>query len=266
MSLWNPLNWVMVTAGTSVLAACCAVTAWGQGALDQRMAPAARLSAAPTVSVATLRIPQEAWKHFDRAKAAAEHHRDEEFERESAKALQIAPEFAEMYRLRATVQLGAKQYEAAIASVQAALRADPGTLWTNVMLAGAYNGLHRFHDALLVLDAQRGREAESWQAMYERARAEIGAHEAASALHWSARMLEAAPKEFADAHLVRANALILGERLSEAAGQLEIYLSSKGFQQHRPEVLALRDLVNSRLAAADRLAAAPQAQTEIASR
>jgi tetratricopeptide (TPR) repeat protein len=264
MSLWNALNRAMVLAGTTLLAACYAVSAWGQGAGELLKPTGGRLPESATVSVATLRVPAQAWKHLERARLAAEHHRDEEFERESAKALEIAPKFAEMYRLRAAVELDAHQYEAAISSMQTALRCDPGTLWGSVMLAGAYNGLHRFHDALLVLNAQRGQEADSWQAMYERARAEVGAHDAASALHWSARALDAAPKDFADAHLVRANALILDERLREATGQLEIYLDSKGPQLHRSEVLAMRESLNARMAAAPQ--AQRQVQMEIASR
>ena len=235
MGIWKPLNRAMVVAaGMSVLAACYAVAAWGQVAGN-------KLQDSPTVTVASLSIPRSAWRHFEKANAAAQRHRTDEFDRESAEALEIAPNFAAMYLLRATVEVKANEFEAAIVNVEAARKVDPSAMWTTVVLAGAYNGMHRFRDALLVLNAKHGFESQTWQAMYERARAEVGSGDIAAALRSSAAALNAAPREFSDAHLVRANALMLGDRLSEAASQMDIYLQSKGPQMHHDEVVAMRD-------------------------
>jgi predicted Zn-dependent protease len=206
----------------------------------------------PTVTVASLRVPQAAWKHFDRAKSAEEHNRPEEFERETAKALEIAPDFAEIHMLRAKQLARARRFTEEVDEAIAARRADPGVMWAGVMLAGAYNSLRRYKDARLVLDTEHGIEADSWQAMYERARAEVGLRNAEAALHWSGMMLKAAPEKFPDARLVRANALMLAERWSEAKTQMQIYLQSKPPQDHRTEVLAMQKLVAARIETASR--------------
>jgi tetratricopeptide (TPR) repeat protein len=179
-----------------------------------------------TVSVATLRVPPQALRHFNKAKRAGERNRMDEFEREIARALEIAPEFAAAHLLRAEMLVRAKRFAEAVDAVAAARRSDPSVMWAAVVLAGAYNGMHRYSDALPTLVAERGIESESWQTMYERARAEIGLGNAESGLRWSAKALEAAPQSFADAHLVRANALLLAQRWSEAETQMGMYLAS----------------------------------------
>ena len=151
-----------------------------------------------TVSVASLRIPQKAWAHFERAKAAADRNRPAESERESAKALQIAPQFAEVYLLRASQQIRAHDFEGAVASAQSAQRAEPGVMWLNIVLAGAYNGLQRYGDALRALREARPDEADTWQAKYEAARAETGLGHVEEALRLSAEALNSAPEKFAD--------------------------------------------------------------------
>src|ERR1700731_1489968 len=56
----------------------------------------------PTISVASLKIPESAWIHYEKAREAAQENRIDEYERETRKALEIAPAFAEVYVLRAT--------------------------------------------------------------------------------------------------------------------------------------------------------------------
>jgi len=229
----------------------CASPAWGQwtkyGSGQTWLTPSRSVPEAPTVTVASLRIPQAAWKHFDKAKSADEHNRPEEFQRETAKALEIAPQFAEIHLLRAKQLAREKKFAEEADEVVSARSSDPGVMWAGVMLAGAYNGLRRYNDARLVLDAERGIEADSWQAMYERARAEIGLRHAEAALRWSGMVLRSAPGEFADARLVRANALMLSERWSEAKIQMEMYLESNSSQEHRVQVLAMRDVLTAKI-------------------
>jgi tetratricopeptide (TPR) repeat protein len=192
-------------------------------------------SAGATVSVATLRIPEKAWKHFDKAKAAAARNRPEESDREIAQAIQIAPGFAEAYLLRADLQIKAHSFAQAIDSVAEARRTVPDIPLAGILLAGAYNGLRRYTDANLVLENLHGSEAQSWQANYERARAATGLQDIEAALRWSAKALEFAPQRFADVCLVRANALLLARRWSDAAIQLQAYLKSDGPLLHRDE-------------------------------
>jgi hypothetical protein len=82
------------------------------------MRPVQRLlpGALPTVSVATLQVPAKAWTHFERARDAMQANRTEEFERETAKALEVAPNFAAVYLLRAIQEVSGPQFDAAIAA------------------------------------------------------------------------------------------------------------------------------------------------------
>jgi len=256
MRLWNRVWRVNLPKAVAVVVLSLPLTVRPVAGQAQSGWPAAaaeghegNLGRMATVSVAALRVSREAWRHFDRAKSAVEHSRLEEFERETAKALEIAPEFAEAHLLRATVLVRAMRFPAAVDEVEAARRSDPDVIWAGVILAGAYNGMHRYDDALRVLNAQHGIESDSWQAKYERSRAEIGLGDVAAGLRWSARALDSAPEEFADVHLVRANALLLGRRWSEAQSQMAIYLGSKTPQVHRAQVLALRDVVRAQVVA-----------------
>jgi tetratricopeptide (TPR) repeat protein len=188
-----------------------------------------------TVSVTTLQVPEQAWKHFESARRLALKHKAAESERESAKALAIAPRFAAAHLLQASQELALRQFEAAVSDAAAARASEPGALWSGIILAGAYNGMHRFHDALNVLDTVEGAEAESWQAKYEHARAAVGVGDADEALSWSEEAISLAPRSFLDAMLVRANALMLAHRWIEAADQLNVYLATPAPQPHREE-------------------------------
>jgi tetratricopeptide (TPR) repeat protein len=199
-----------------------------------------------TVSVATLRVPEKAWRHFAKAKEAAEHNRLQESDRETAKALAIAPDFASAYLLRADSEVREHSFEAAIANVKEARRVEPNLMWAGVVLAGAYNGLRQYEDARQVLLHVHGAESESWQAAHERARAAIGLNDIEGALHWSEIALGVAPESFPDARLVRTNALMLAHRWNEAQRQIEVYLLLKVPQERRVEVLAVLDIVKRR--------------------
>ncbi len=190
------------------------------------------------VSVATLSVPGKAWKHFEKARTAARAARRAECLQEIDKALEIAPQFAEAYLLRADRAVVDRQFEAAIEDVLTAQRLEPTIAWSQVVLASAYNGLERFNDASLLLSNLQGKEADSWQAKYEMARAQVGRRDVEAALHWSEIALAAAPLDFADAHILRANALQIAHRWQEATAEMEAYLASRGPQTHRAEVLA----------------------------
>jgi tetratricopeptide (TPR) repeat protein len=202
-----------------------------------------------TISVATLRIPASAWRHFEKARSLAVKHRPVESEKESAKALAIAPTFAAAHILQASQQLALKDYTGAIASVDAARKSEPDAQWSGLILAGAYNSLHRYGDAMDVILGLDGSEAESWQARYEHARAAIGLGDVDEALKWSSEAYETAPHDFTDAILMRANALMLAKRWAEASDKLYAYLAKPGVQQHREDAQAALDRVTQRMKA-----------------
>ena len=188
-----------------------------------------------TISVAALKIPASAWKHFEKARSLALKHRPAESEKESAKALAIAPAFAAAHVLQASQQLALQNFAGAIANVDEARKSEPGAQWSGLILAGAYNSLHRYSEALEVILSLDGAEAECWQAKYEHARAAIGLGDVDEALKWSSVAFEAAPRDFADAILVRANALMLAQHWTDASDKLSAYLAKPGAQPHRDQ-------------------------------
>jgi predicted Zn-dependent protease len=213
----------------------------GEGAASAQLLPVQGRTWGPdqTVSVAALKVPAKAWEHFAKANAAVEANRREEFERESAKALAIEPKFAEVYLLRAHAKVMARQFDGAIEDVVEARRIEPEVSWAGVLLAQAYNGAHRFHDAVLALDTLHGWEADVWQAKYERTRAAIGLKDAEGSLRWSDATLAVAPDGYTEVHLLRANALVVAERWSGAVRELEAYLADDTKQTKRVQVVAL---------------------------
>jgi tetratricopeptide (TPR) repeat protein len=204
--------------------------------LVERVLPGSTL---PTVSVASLRIPERAREHFANACEAYEARRYGELERESAKALAIAPNYANVYLLRAERDNFEHHYDEAIAEVFKAQHIEPDVGWAGILLAGAYNGVHRWNDALVILDSLHGAEAETWQAKYERARVALGLRDIAGGLRWSEQALDTAPPNVTEVHLLRANALDAAERWSAAAAEIETYLALDRSVEHRPDVLAM---------------------------
>ena len=192
-----------------------------------------------TVSVSELRIPRRAWEHFENARIATLENRLDAFEREADLALAIAPDFAAVYLLRAANQVAAHQFDAAILTIEVARKIHPAVLWADVVLAGAFTGLHRYDEAAAALDRAEGAERESWQWKFERTRAELGRQNVEAALHWSELTVDAMPARCAEARLLRANAFQMAGRPADAITQLEAYLSSEGGSTYRHQVLQI---------------------------
>ncbi len=240
--------WVAVRRGV-IIVVLTGVAVEGMGAQELRQ-PRFDLpsGSGATVSVATLRVPDKAWRHFTRAESCLEHNRTGEADSEALKAIEIAPNFAAAHLLRANLAMRAHNFAGAIESATLARRLEPDLPTAGILLAGAYNATSRYADAEVVLENLRGSEAESWQAWYERARAATGLHDPDAALHWSLRALDATPASFADVHLIRANALMLARRWSEAAAQMQAYLTHEGPLTHRDQVLAALSVIQGRIA------------------
>jgi hypothetical protein len=239
MGAWRMRRgWLGWGAGWALLWGGLVGMAAGQS-VEVQLVPGLLPGALPTISVASLRIPEKAWTHFDRARDAMQADQVEKFERETAKALEVAPNFAAVYLLRAIHAVSAHSFDEAIEDVLQAQRVEPGVAWAGVILAGAYNGEHRWADAVVVLENLQGAEADTWQARYERTRAAIGERAVEGALYWSALTLAIAPASCAEVHLLRANALSQARRWPAAIAEMETYLAMDSPQPHRTEVLAL---------------------------
>lgn len=188
------------------------------------------------VSVAGLLIPERAWEHYRRARAAALANHEQDFARECDAALAVEPRFAALYVLRASRKVRRFQFQAAVEDIQKARQIEPDVAWAGITLASAYNGLHHYAEAYAVLSGLRAPESTTWQAAYEFARATTGREDVAAALRWSAVTLKIAPPDCLNAHLLRANALHLARRPAEAVHELRLYLAAQS--RPSPEILA----------------------------
>ncbi|HWZ50934.1 MAG TPA: hypothetical protein VNW54_05675 [Granulicella sp.] len=107
--------------------------------------------------------------------------------------------------------------------------------------------MHRYEEAFLVLRELRGDEAEAWQTIYERARAEVGMGNLHGSDLWSQRALAAAPPTFTEVHLIRGQPLAVATRWEEARSELNLYLQSTADstadQERRLNALATLDTV-----------------------
>src|ERR1700731_1406564 len=115
----------------------------------------------------------------------------------------------------------------------------PGIAFAATLLASSLNSMRRYDEAFLVLRDLRGDEAEAWQTIYERARAEIGMGNLHGSDLWSQRALAAAPPTFAEVHLIRGQALAIAARWEEARSELKLYLQSAADQDRRLNALAV---------------------------
>src|SRR5271163_4242809 len=172
------------------------------------------------------RLTLKAQRHYEAARAAALDHRPEISASETAKALSSDPEAAEVFLLRATQEVAAERYSSALWDVARAQALNPQIAYGRTVLASVFNGMRLYEDAFLVLRDLQGPEAASWQTIYERSRAEIGMDDLNGSELWSQRTLAAAPQGFAEAHLVRGEALQLASRWDEARTELALYQQS----------------------------------------
>lgn len=219
--------------------------------------PLVARGAAHTISTRQLSISPEAWNHYHRAAAAFTARRSELAEAESAKALALAPRFAEVDLLRAVAALAAGRSADTLTLLTAARVLAPDLPWLGIGVAGALNNLQRYDAAITELASIPGPEVSAWEAAYERARAEVGLADIDAALRWSQRAVTLAPPGCTDTRLVYANALRLAGRSTEATSELEAFVAEDRRGVSRPNVLAA--LAKARAAAASNTQSAANA-------
>jgi uncharacterized membrane protein len=174
------------------------------------------------------RIRLKAEQHYLAARAAALNHHPEIYASEIAQALSLDPRAAEIYLLRATQEVTTAHYTAALWDIDRAQALNPQIAYGQTVLASVLNGMRLYEDAYLLLRGQQGPETANWQTIYERSRAEVGMGNLEGSEQWSQRTLATAPQGFAEAHLVRGEALEIANRRDEANAELKLYQRETG--------------------------------------
>jgi len=177
-----------------------------------------------TVSVAELKIPNNARNAFHKAEEALRKHKIADARQHVDKALKIAPKYAAALTFRGILDLSENHLQQASTECEQAIQDDSSYGMAYVVLGATYNVMARFDDAVRTLDHGLALLPNSWQAHFEMAKALLAKEQYAESLRQINRAAGLVPATYAPIHLVRAHALLGLRDYSEAITELEQYL------------------------------------------
>lgn len=156
------------------------------------------------VSVAELRVPSKAWSYLQSAhrEFSAGHLR--ESSKAADRALQIDPECAAAFSMKAFIELAMKKPIAAVEDAGHAASLDPRNAEAFVALAMAYNSVEDYGRSQEAARQALSIRPDSWQARLELAKSLYGQ----GSFHLALDEVNALRKDFPDVHLVRGNILM----------------------------------------------------------
>jgi tetratricopeptide (TPR) repeat protein len=197
---------------------------------------ASRAGNRATVSVAQMKVPAKARQLFEKAQAALDKGKLEAADRYVTEALQIYPDFAEALTLRGLMSLDAKRLDDAAASLEKSIQADNSYANGFIVLGAVYNMQSRFDDAIRVLDRGVTLTPQSWQALFELGKAELGKGNYEVAMRRLNKASDLATEQYPPLHLAKAHALLGMRNFSEATSELEAYLEQDPKSPNAAEV------------------------------
>jgi tetratricopeptide (TPR) repeat protein len=153
-------------------------------------------------------------------------------QKEIDQALQADSVYAAAFAVRAVLRLAARDFHGAIEDATRSLALDPGEADAYVALATAYNSQKEFQNAEASALRALGMRSDFWQARLELAKAFYGQGRLIVAL----RELDELNKDFPDAHLVRADILVLLGCGEEAAKEFRQFLHEAPSDPRREQV------------------------------
>ncbi len=180
-----------------------------------------------TVSVSQLKIPHEAKKHFVKADEAFRDQKLAKARQEVEKALHAFPAYAQALTLRGILNLQDKNFDAARADLESAIKDDASYGMSYIVLGAAYNVTRRFDDSVRVLERGTALMPASWQGHFELAKALLAKGNFTGALRHIDKAAELGPPNYAAIHLVRAHALLGLKNYDRAVTELEQFLGSE---------------------------------------
>src|SRR5215469_8226650 len=172
------------------------------------------------VSVAQLSIPAKAVKHLESAEKRFKKSDLGGATSEIDRALEIDPDCAQAFSLRAFVKLALRDFDGAIEDAMRAVALDPHDPESYLAMATAYNSTQEFSNAAEAAQQAFRLSPDAWQGQLELAKSLYGQGQYVSALN----ALDPLNLDFPDVHLVRADVLMRLGHTAEAVEQFRLFL------------------------------------------
>lgn len=189
-----------------------------------RIAQATETGGAATISVVEMKVPSKAKKEYEKAEEAFAKRKLDEARSHCDKALAVAPTYSRALTLSALLNLSDNKLEDAEKQAEQSLKSDYGYAMGYVVLGAIYNTMHRYDDAVRILERGIPLAPSAWQANFELSKALLGKGDYQRALASVDRALQTAPAVYAPVHLVRAHVLLALKSYQEAMAELEKYI------------------------------------------
>ena len=201
----------------------------GNGDINLRMPQALAadnsVGSSNSVSMSQMKVPGKARKLFQKAMDAFRMSKLDDALSFVQKALGMYPDYAQALTLRGVMSMQRGDTRQAEPDLQKAVELDYSDDAGFVALASLYNTEGKFDDALQILDRGMSVHPNSWQALSEKARAQIGKHDFDGALKSLAKADNYVPPTVAYLHLFRAQALMGLNNLPGAVLEINNYLA-----------------------------------------
>lgn len=172
------------------------------------------------ISAAQLRVPSKAWSDLQAAhkefRAGHLYGSSEAADR----ALQIDPDCAAAFSMKAFIELAMKNPIAAVEHASRAVSLDPHSAEAFVALAMAYNSVEDYRQSQEAARHALSIRPDSWQARLELAKSLYGQ----GSFDLAFNEINASGKDFPDVHLVRGNILMRLGRRYEGAAEFSTFL------------------------------------------
>ncbi|HWR16207.1 MAG TPA: tetratricopeptide repeat protein [Terriglobales bacterium] len=189
--------------------------------------PTTESSSNPTVSLSQMKVPGKARKFFQKALDAFRKSRIDDAFGFVQQALGMYPDYAQALALRGVLNLQKGDTQSAQPDLEKAVALDYGDGTSFVALASLYNVEGKFQQAQQVLERGLRMHPDSWQALTELARAQIGRKEFNEALGTLARSEKLLPPSIHYPLIFRAQAYAGLKNYPAAVADLQTFLQKE---------------------------------------
>jgi tetratricopeptide (TPR) repeat protein len=194
------------------------------------------------VSVNRLRIPVKAANRLEAAQLRFAKMQLAEASMEVDRAIDIYPEFAQAFCMKALVALAERDFKGSVESAAHAIRLDGADAYSWVALATAYNSLNEWPEAEAAAAQALSLDPAAWQGRLELAKSFYGE----AKLDLALSTLDQLNQDIPDVHLVRANSLIRLGRPQEAAQQFAVFLREAPGDSRRDQIRRIASQIQAK--------------------